>query len=252
MIVSETTTVETVWVPGHAGWPGQQRSTTGLTVLGVVIATAILFYAATLVADPAPAMKVLGAGVVTTVGVAVWLLTTHLRVSRVTVVRPVVDGPSIVFGGVAQAVWPLRALVLAGMLLLAGWTWSVFTVPAERMTMLTLLGIPVIGLAVVVAGARAWFTPPSRHRLTLRPDGLELRIPRNDVRATWDEFSDASLDGDRVVIRTTTTRPSSWATRDLASDPVILAELASFYAHHPEARAEIGAATLARLRSGDF
>ncbi len=252
MIVREKTTVETVWVPGHAGWPGQQGSTTGLIALGVVLAAAILFYAATLVADPAPAMKVLGAGVATAVGVAVWLLTTHIRVSRVRVVRPVVDGPSIVFGGAAQIVWPLRSLVLAGTLLLTGWTWSVFTVPAERMTMLTLLGIPVIGLAVVVAGARAWFTPPSLHRLTLRPDGLELRIPRNDVRATWDEFSAASLDGDRVVIRTTTTRPSSWATRDLASDPLILAELVSFYAHHPEARAEIGSATIARLRSGDF
>jgi len=55
-----------------------------------------------------------------------------------------------------------------------------------------------------------------------------------------------------VVVRTTTTRPSSWATRDLASDPVILAELVSFYGKRPEARAEIGAGTLARLRSGDF
>ncbi|WP_056515009.1 hypothetical protein [Microbacterium sp. Leaf320] len=45
---------------------------------------------------------------------------------------------------------------------------------------------------------------------------------------------------------------SSRITRDLASDPVILAALVSFYARHPAARAEIGAATLARLRSGDF
>jgi hypothetical protein len=248
----EKTGPQAIWVPGHAGWQGQQGSTTGLIVLGVVLAAAILFYAATLVADPAPAMKLLGAGVVAAVGIAVWLLTTHVRVSRVRVVRPLVDGPRIVFVGAAQVVWPLRSLVLAGMLLLAGWAWSVFTVPAERMTMLTLLGVPVIGLALVIAGTRSWLRPLAGHRLTLRPDGLELRIPRNDVSATWDEFSDVSLEGDRVVVRTTTTRPSSWATRDLASDPVILAELVSFYAHHPEARAEIGGATLARLRSGDF
>lgn len=244
--------VETVWVPGHAGWQGQRRSTTGLIALGVLLAAAILFSAATLVVDPAPSMKVLGAGVVVAVGIAVWLLVAHVRVARVRVVRLVVDGTSVVFGGAEQIIRPLRALALAGVLLVAGWAWSVFTVPAERMTMLTLLGVPVIGAIMLIAGARSWFRPPSRHRLTVHPDGLELRIPRNDVSAAWDEIEDAALEGDRVVVRTSVTRPSSWATRDLASDPVILAELVSFYAHHPAARAAIGAGTLARLRSGDF
>lgn len=32
--------VETVWVPGHAGWQGQRRSTTGLIALGVLLAAA--------------------------------------------------------------------------------------------------------------------------------------------------------------------------------------------------------------------
>jgi len=244
--------VEIVWVPRHAGWQGQQRSMTGLIALGVVLAAAILFYAAMLVADRAPAVKVLGAGVVVAVGIAVWLLAAHVRVARVRVVRLVVHGTSVVFGGAQQVIWPLRSLALAGALLLAGWTWSVFTVPAERMSMLTLLVVPVIGAILIVAGARSWFRSPSSHRLTLRPDGLELRIPRNDVSATWDEIESASMEGDRVVIRSSATRPSSWATRDLASDPVILAELVSFYARHPAARAEIGSATLARLRSGDF
>ncbi|WP_431074416.1 hypothetical protein [Microbacterium phyllosphaerae] len=244
--------VETVWVPGLAGWQGQRRSTTGLIALGVLLAAAILFYAATLVADPAPSMKVLGAGVTAAVGIAVWLLVAHVRVGRMRVVRLVVDGTSVVFGGAEQIIWPLRTLGLAGILLVAGWAWSVFTVPAERMTLLTLLGVPVIGATLLIAGARSWFRPPSRHRLTVHPDGLELRIPRNDVSATWDEIEGASLEGDRVVVRTTTMRPSSWATRDLASDPVILAELVSFYAHHPAARAEIGPATLARLQAGDF
>lgn len=168
-------------------------------------------------------MKVLGAGVVVTVGVAVWLLASHVRVARARVVRLVVDGTSVVFGGTEQII--LRTLVLGGVLLLAGWAWSIFTVPAERMTMLTLLGVPVIGAMLLFAGARSSFRPPSRHRLSVRPDGLELRIPRNDVSATWDEIESASLEGDRVVVRTTTMRLSSWATRDLASDPVILAEL---------------------------
>ncbi|KQR39518.1 hypothetical protein [Microbacterium sp. Leaf159] len=37
--------VETVWVPGHTGWQGQRRSTTGLIALGVLLAAVILFYA---------------------------------------------------------------------------------------------------------------------------------------------------------------------------------------------------------------
>lgn len=245
-------TAETVWVPGHAGWQGQKGSTTGLVVLGVVLTAAVVFYAVTLLADPAPAMKLLGSGVVLAVGVAAWLLTAHLRIERVRVVRVAVDGSTVVFGGAAEVVWPLRAFVAAGALLLAGWAWSIFTVPSGRMTILTLLGVPVIGLILLTVGVRSWFRPLDGHRLTLRRDGIELRIPRNRVNAAWDEISAASLEGDRVVVRTTTTRPSSWATRDLASDPVILAELVSFYGKRPEARAEIGAGTLARLRSGDF
>ncbi|PKI89899.1 hypothetical protein CW368_12095 [Actinomycetales bacterium SN12] len=62
----------------------------------------------------------------------------------------------------------------------------------------------------------------------------------------------ASLERNRVFLRTASVRPSSWAVTDLASDPVLLAELVSFYASRPDARAEIGPATLERLRSGEF
>ncbi|PJI51513.1 hypothetical protein CTI14_58955, partial [Methylobacterium radiotolerans] len=32
---------ETIWVPGHPGWQGQQRATTALTVFGVVFAIVV-------------------------------------------------------------------------------------------------------------------------------------------------------------------------------------------------------------------
>ena len=146
----------------------------------------------------------------------------------------------------------LRSTRLRILLLLAGWAWSVFTVPAGRMTTLTVLGVPVLALIMTIGGARAWFRPLGGARLTLRSDGIELRIPRNNVSAPWEEVSGAALEGDRVVVRTTTAPPSSWAARDFASDPVILAAIITFYRNSPQARAEIGAGTLTRLRSGDF
>ncbi|MEV8170341.1 hypothetical protein [Microbacterium sp. NPDC077486] len=248
----QSTSLETIWVPGHPGWEGQQRATTALTVFGVVFAIVVLLFSLILFADPAPAMKALGIGVLAAVAVGVWLMVAHARVSRVRVVRPVVDGPAIAFGGAAGIVWPLRALAPVGALLLAAWAWSIFTVPADRLPLLTLLLLPVVALIMTIAGIRSWFRAPSAHRLTLRPDGLQLRIPRNNVAVAWEEVVSAGVEGNRVVLRTSTAQPSSWAAADLASDPVLLAELVTFYANRPDVRAEIGAGTLARLRSGEF
>ncbi|WP_157534353.1 hypothetical protein [Microbacterium sp. Leaf320] len=40
MTATQKVAVETVWVPGLAGWQGQQGSTTGLVALGVLLAAA--------------------------------------------------------------------------------------------------------------------------------------------------------------------------------------------------------------------
>ncbi|MGG1909299.1 hypothetical protein AB1285_19800 [Microbacterium sp. NRRL B-14842] len=103
--------------PVIRGGDGQQRATTALTVFGVVFAIVVLLFSLILFADPAPAMKALGIGVLAAVAVGVWLMVAHARVSRVRVVRPVVDGPAIAFGGAAGIVWPLRALAPVGALL---------------------------------------------------------------------------------------------------------------------------------------
>lgn len=248
----EKASLETIWVRGHAGWQGQQRANTALTVFGVVFGIVVLLFSMILFTDPAPVMKALGVGVIAAVAVGAWLLVAHARVTRVRVVRPVVDGQTVVFGGAAGIIWPLRAFALVGALLLAAWTWSIFSVPADRLSLLTLLLLPVIALIMMIAGLRSWFRAPGAHRLTLRPEGLELRIPRNNAAVAWDEVVGAALEGNRVVLRTATAQPSSWAAADLASDPVLLAELVTFYASRPDARAEIGAGTLARLRSGEF
>lgn len=76
----QSTSPETIWVPGHPGWQGQQRATTALTVFGVVFAIVVLLFSLILFADPAPAMKGLGIGVLAAVAVGVWLLVAHARV----------------------------------------------------------------------------------------------------------------------------------------------------------------------------
>lgn len=243
-----------VRVPGHAGWAGQQRSTTGLGVLGAVLGLALVGYGLLLLGDPAPGMKLLGFSVFVTVGLTVWMLTAHLRVSRTRVVRVEVGERAVVFRGADAIIAPMRLLAVAGALILAGWAWAISTVPADRLSTLTLLVVPAVGVTLTVVGVRSLFRRPGAHRLTLTPEGVDLRIPRTGLRATRGEIGGATLTGDRVTVRATAAaaRPASWAARDLASDPVLLAELVTFYATTAAARAEIGPATLERLRAGEF
>ncbi|MGO2746722.1 hypothetical protein [Microbacterium sp.] len=244
--------IQTIWVPGHPGWAGQQKPVTGLIVIGVIFGIVIIGYGAILLSDGAAAMMLLGAAVIVTVGLTGWMLAAHLRVSRVRVVRAEAAANEVVFRGVAAIVWPLRLFLVAGLAILGGWAWAIATVPAERLSILTLLLVPVIGAILAIMGARAWFQRPGGHRLTLTPAGIDLQIPRTGLRASWNDVASAELAGDRVVVRAVTAKSGSWAARDLASDPVILAELIAFYARSAPARDEIGSATLDRLRSGGF
>ncbi|WP_430868832.1 hypothetical protein [Demequina aurantiaca] len=244
--------IEQVRVPSHAGWQGQQGSTTGLIAVSAVLMLAVVAYGVVMMSDPASAMKVLGAGVILTVGLTGWMLAAHLRVSRVRVVRVKVSDDTVVFKGAQEVVLPLRAFAGGGAMILAGWVWAVATVPSGRLTLLTLLVVPVLGLTITVVGVRAWFRGAQGHQLTLSRSGLVLRIPRNQLRATWDEVREAGLRGNRIEVGTTSGIRASWAAMDLASDPVIVAELVNFYVRRQDARAEIGQGTLARLRSGEF
>lgn len=244
--------METIWVPGHAAWQGQQRATTGLVAFAAVFSFVALLFSMILFAESAPALKLVGVGVLAAVAVGIWLLAAHIRVSRTRIVRVSVDGREAIFAGVAAIIWPLRTFVLVGAVLLAGGAWSVFTASPDAVTMRTLLGVLAIGLIMMIAGISFWFRAPAAPRLILGTEGLELRIPRNNATLPWDDVTGASLERNRVFVRTASAQPSSWAVTDLASDPVLLAELITFYANRPDARAEIGAGTLARLRSGEF
>ncbi|WP_315638106.1 MULTISPECIES: hypothetical protein [Microbacterium] len=252
VIQQEKTNSETIWVRGHAGWQGQQRATTGLVLFAAVFSLFALLFSMILFAAPAPALKLVGVGVLAAVAVGLWLLVAHIRVPRTRIVRVSVAGPEVVFAGVGAIIWPLRAFAPVGAILLASGVWSVFTSSPDTVTMRTLLGILLIGLIMLIAGTWFWFRAPAAHRLILRPEGLDLRIPRNNATLKWEDVTGASLERNRVFLRTASVRPSSWAVTDLASDPVLLAELVTYYANRPDARSEIGAGTLARLRSGDF
>lgn len=241
-----------VLVPGRTGWQGQQTSTTGLMVACAILALAVVAYGVVLMSDPAPAMMVLGAGVIVSVALAAWMFVAHMRVSRVRVARVQVAEDTVVFRGAQEVVTPLRALAGGGLLILVGWTWAIMTVPADRLTLLTLLLVPVIGIILTIVGVRAMFGGSKAHLLELSQSGLALRIPRNNLRADWAEVREAQLRGNRVEVATTSAQHASWAAMDFASDPVVLAELVNFYAGNPSARAEIGQGTVQRLSSGEF
>ncbi|QAY72235.1 hypothetical protein ET445_01645 [Agromyces protaetiae] len=243
---------ETTWVPGHAGWQGQQGSTTLLSFTGVVLTLAGVAYAVVHLFDPAPAMKALGASTLVAVGVGVWMVLAHLRVGRLRVVRASTAPGSIRFGQIEGLSRLVLLLGVAGLALLGSWVWVVFTVPSARVTLLTLLLVPFVSLGLLWGGARALFRRPGSHEVSLTPDGVALRIPGNRLDAAWGDIAGAELVANRVHVRTRDGAAATFAARDLASDPVILAELVTFYASTPAARAEIGPTTLERLRSGEF
>lgn len=242
---------QTLWVPGRPGWQGQQGSVTGLVVLGVLLGLVALAIAVLWITDPVPAVKALGVSVLLLVAVTAWLLAVHLRVGRVRVVRVDVDGGRVVFGSARQVAAPTRLLALVGLLLLASWTWAIFTAPADSLPIVTLLGVPVIAAGLIFGGVRAWFRRIGSHALSLTADRLTLRIPGNALDVGWDDVMGAELIANRVHV-TARAAEVSFAARDLASDPVVLAELITFYARNPRARRAIGADTARRLSSGDF
>lgn len=241
----------TLWVPGRPGWQGQQGSVAGLVVIGVLLGCAALAVAVLWITDPAPAVKALGLSLLLLVAVTAWMLVVHLRVGRVRVVRVDVDGGRVIFGAARQVAAPTRLLALVGLVLLASWIWAIFTAPADSLPIVTLLGVPVIAAALIFGGVRAWFRGTGSHSLSLTPDRLTLRIPGNSLDVAWDDVVGAELSANRVHV-TAGGAAVSFAARDLASDPVILAELIAFYARNPRARSAIGTDTARRLSSGDF
>ncbi|MFG6503484.1 hypothetical protein [Microbacterium sp. P05] len=245
-----STAPTTIVVPGHPGWQGQQGSTGAVTSLGVLLGLAALAYGAILFADPAPSMKALGLAVVVTAAATAWLLIVQVRLSRVRVVRASASPDEVRFAGATETAWPLRVLGVLGLVLIGCWLWAVLTVPADRLSLLTLLLVPVVAASLLYGGGRAWLGLSGAHSLTLTPERLVLRIPRNALNAPWGDISGAQLVQNRVVVTSGAGGSVSWAARDLASDPVILADLVSFYAGSIAARAEIGEATLGRLQDG--
>lgn len=241
-----------VWVPGRRGWEGQQGSLAGVitlvAILGVAIAGGILVW----LLDPAPAIKTMGAVALVALALGVWLLVIQLRVERVRVVRVAVDGESVRFAGAAETRRVLGLLGVAGVALLAAWGWMLVSVTSTDVPVLTLLLVPIVAALLVYGGVRAWLGGDGAHVLTLRPDGLTLKIPRTGVNAAWTDVSGARLVDNRVQVSLQGGGAASFAARDLASDPVILAELITYYARVASARADIGEGTLAVLRSGEF
>jgi hypothetical protein len=218
-----------------------------LAILGVAVAGGILVW----LLDPAPAIKTMGAVALVALASASGCSSSSCEWSgcvscgwRSTV--------SARFAGAAETRGVLGLLGVAGIALLAAWGWTLVSVTSTDVPILTLLLVPIVAALLVYGGVRAWLGGDGAHVLTLRPDGLTLKIPRSGVNAPWTDVSGARLVDNRVQVSLEGGGAASFAARDLASDPVILAELITYYARVASARADIGEGTLAVLRSGEF
>ncbi|MBN9177135.1 MAG: hypothetical protein J0I43_07175 [Microbacterium sp.] len=243
---------QSVFVPGRRGWEGQQGSLAGVGILVAILAVAVAAGALVWLFDPAPAMKATGVVALLTLGLGIWLLLVQIRVERVRVVRIDIGEGIARFSGAAEVRRVLRLLGVCGIALLATWVWMISTVTSTNVPVLTLLLVPVVAVLLIYGGVRAWVGADGAHVLTLRPDGVTLKVPRNNLSAPWDEVGGARLVGNRVEVSVAGGGGVSFAARDFASDPIILAELLTFYARTPHARADIGDGTLALLRDGAF
>lgn len=241
---------ETIWTPGRSGWQGRQGSVATLVALAVIVGAAAIAYAVILLTEPSAPYRMQGVLALVIVALGGWMALAHVRVPRVRVVRVEAEPARLTFGRPRGIRAPVRLLGPAGVLLLAAWVWALPVSSSDRIPVLSLVLTPVIALFLIYGGVASLFRAGSR--VILEPDRLRVVLPRTGLVAAWDDISEASFIADRVVIVLADGRRGGWAARDFASDPVVLAELISFYARTPEARREIGTAALTRLRSGEF
>lgn len=226
-------------------WQPPRGQLFGPTAAVVLLSAIFVAFGLSLTLDRVAAVSLLGVSILAAFACGVWMLLAHMLLPRSGVVRAQLTDEGVRFGGAPGIRIPLLLLAPIGLVMLGAWLWALVTA-SERLTVLTIVLVPVLALLLMYGGGRAIFGAPAAHSLDLTPQGVRLRIPRNDLVAAWDEVRDAEVGRTHVTVRATDGRAARWATRDLGSDPVVLADLIALYASTPSARGEIGPATLAR------
>ena len=90
----------------------------------------------------------------------VWMLLAHMLLPRSGVVRAELTDEGVRFGGAPGIRIPLLLLAPIGLVMLGAWLWALVTA-SERLTVLTIVLVPVLALLLMYGGGRTIFGAPA-------------------------------------------------------------------------------------------
>ncbi|MFJ4045939.1 hypothetical protein ACIPV2_09375 [Microbacterium sp. NPDC089987] len=246
---------QSIWVPGRSGWTGRgsNPAATGiaLTCFGIIALVGGGWLASLLLSSPSPAVFAFALSLMALIACTAWAVVAQLGVQRRRILRLRVEGEMVEFGPPTRTRLPLRLLGIPGLALAASVVWVLTTGELASTTRYGPAVMFVPAAAAVVCSIRGWRGPVGSV-LSMTPQQVGLRCQGREVSAPWGDVAFAGLAEQHAVVRMRDGRELRWAPRDLASDPILLTELIAHYAATPASRREIGAGTVALLRSGEF
>lgn len=249
-----------VQVTGRRGWQPPKATLAPLMIIAALTTTIVAVWLGAVTIATASAFAALFAlSVLALIGVGLALLVAKSRGTRPLVVRVAVHPESVTFDAgdgprrLLRWLAPIGVVMLASLvaLLVRGELYggsgpAVFS-GIGRFGSVIFFAVAVL---IMAPSIRAW-RGSTGAALTLTREGVTLTLPRTGGSAAWASIGGASFATERATVLANT-GSFSWASRDLASDPVVLTDLITYYAEHPAARATIGSETLTLLQSGRF
>ena len=249
-----------VVVPPRAGWQAPKGTLTRLYVIAAVVAVIIVVSLGSLtVATRSPAIALFALSELALGGVGIGILAAKARATRPLVVRVAATTDTVTFDAgdgtrpLLRSLAPIGVVMLVSLiaLLIRGELYgesgeAVFS-GVRRSGSVVFFAVSVL---VIPPSIRAW-RGSTGAALVLSREGITLSVPRTGGSAAWASIGGASFASERATVLAST-RSFSWASLDLASDPVVLTDLIRYYAENPAARTTIGSGTMELLHSGRF
>ena len=253
-------TATEITISNRRGWQPPKGGVAPLLIVAAILAIIVAAWlGAVTIATGSIVVALFAASVLALIGLSIGMLIAKIRATRPLIVRARVTADGVIFdaGNGARSLmrWlaPVGVLMLASLvaLLVSGELYgdsgeAVFSGVGRFGS----VAFFAIGAAIILPGIRAW-RGSGVASLTLTPATVSLALPRTGGSAEWPAIGGATFAAERASVLANT-GTFSWASRDLASDPVVLTELITYYAENPAARATIGSGTIALLQSGRF
>ncbi|MGF3054252.1 hypothetical protein ACQUSY_09885 [Microbacterium sp. YY-03] len=250
----------TITITGRRGWqPHKHTLTIALIPLLVGAAIIAVWLGAVTLSTGSPVATIFAVSALALLGVGIGILAAKVRAARPLVVRVAATADTVTFDAGVGARTLMRSLAPIGVIMLASLIALLFRGElygdqgdaifsgAGRFGSVVFFAVSIL---VIPPSLRAWRSA-SGASLTLSRDGVTLSGLRTGGSTTWANIGGTSFAAERATVLANT-GSFSWGSRDLASDPVVLADLITHYAENPSARATIGSGTMALLQSGRF